>query len=45
MYIDQMRRRAYETRRPILMDEKYRQGTRDVVLIDRNSRPSTFWKP
>ena len=40
-YIDQMRRRAYESAPlPILMDEeKYRQGTRDVVLIDRNSAP------
>ena len=40
-YIDQMRRRAYESAPlPILMDEeKYRQGTRDVVLIDRNSEP------
>ena len=40
-YIDQMRRRAYESAPlPILMDEeKYRQGTRDVVLVDRNSNP------
>ena len=40
-YIDQMRRRAYESAPlPIMMDEeKYRQGTRDVVLVDRNSTP------
>jgi len=40
-YIDQMRRKAYESDPlPILMDEeKYRQGTRDVVLIERNSEP------
>ncbi len=40
-YIDQMRRRAYESAPlPILMDEeKYRQGTRDVVLIDRDPTP------
>jgi hypothetical protein len=40
-YIDQMRRRAYHSAPlPILMDEeKYRQGTRDVVLVDRNSTP------
>ena len=37
-YIDQMRRRAYDSAPlPIMMDEeKYRQGTRDVVLIDKN---------
>jgi len=40
-YIDQMRRRAYESAPlPIMMDEeKYRQGTRDVVLIDRSKEP------
>ena len=40
-YIDQMRRRAYESAPlPIMMDEeKYRQGTRDVVLIDRSTKP------
>ena len=40
-YIDQMRRRAYESAPlPIMMDEeKYRQGTRDVVLVDRNGAP------
>ena len=38
-YIDQMRRRAYESAPlPIMMDEeKYRQGTRDVVLIGRST--------
>ena len=38
-YIDQMRRRAYESAPlPIMMDEeKYRQGTRDVVLIGRSN--------
>ncbi|MGB1074921.1 MAG: DUF2723 domain-containing protein [Flavobacteriales bacterium] len=36
-YIDQMKRRAYESAPlPILMDEeKYRQGTRDIVLLNR----------
>ena len=36
-YIDQMKRRAYESAPlPIRMDEeKYRQGTRDIVLLDR----------
>ena len=40
-YIDQMRRRAYESAPlPIMMDEeKYRQGTRDVVLVERSSEP------
>ena len=40
-YIDQMRRRAYESAPlPIMMDEeKYRQGTRDVVLVERKSQP------
>ena len=40
-YIDQMRRRAYESAPlPIMMDEeKYRQGTRDVVLVERSSNP------
>ena len=40
-YIDQMRRRAYESAPlPIMMDEeKYRQGTRDVILVDRQSQP------
>ena len=39
-YIDQMRRRAYDSAPlPIMMDEeKYRQGTRDVVLVDRKSQ-------
>ena len=38
-YIDQMRRRAYESAPlPIMMDEeKYRQGTRDVVLVGRSN--------
>ena len=38
-YIDQMRRRAYDSAPlPIMMDEeKYRQGTRDVVLIGRSN--------
>ena len=41
-YIDQMRRRAYESAPlPIMMDEeKYRQGTRDVVLVGRASKPT-----
>ena len=41
-YIDQMRRRAYESAPlPIMMDEeKYRQGTRDVVLVGRSSQPT-----
>ena len=36
-YIDQMKRQAYESAPlPILMDEEsYRQGTRDVVVLDR----------
>ena len=36
-YIDQMKRQAYESAPlPIEMDEeKYRQGTRDIVLLDR----------
>ncbi len=36
-YIDQMKRKAYESDPlPIRMDEeKYRQGTRDIVLLDR----------
>ena len=36
-YIDQMKRKAYESAPlPIEMDEeKYRQGTRDIVLLDR----------
>ena len=40
-YIDQMRRRAYESAPlPIMMDEeKYRQGTRDVILVNRQSQP------
>jgi len=35
-YIDQMKRRAYESAPlPIRMDEeKYRQGTRDIVILD-----------
>ena len=38
-YIDQMRRRAYESAPlPIMMEEeKYRQGTRDVVLVGRSN--------
>ena len=40
-YIDQMRRRAYESAPlPIMMDEeKYRQGTRDVVLVGKGNGP------
>jgi hypothetical protein len=36
-YVDQMKRRTYESAPlPISMDEeKYRQGTRDIVLLDR----------
>ena len=41
-YIDQMKRQAYESAPlPILMDEEsYRQGTRDVVVLDRPSNSS-----
>ena len=40
-YIDQMRRRAYESAPlPIIMDEeKYRQGTRDIIMIEAKSSP------
>ena len=42
-YIDQMRRRAYESAPlPILMDEEdYRQGTRDVIFINKKNPPSS----
>ena len=41
-YIDQMKRQAYESSPlPILMDEEsYRQGTRDVVVLDRPKNSS-----
>ena len=41
-YIDQMKRQAYESSPlPILMDEEsYRQGTRDVVVMDRPQNAS-----
>ena len=37
-YIDQMRRKAYESEPlPIMMnEEQYRQGTRDIVLLEQN---------
>ncbi|MEY3397575.1 MAG: hypothetical protein RL220_169 [Bacteroidota bacterium] len=39
-YIDQMKRQAYESE-PVpfsLTEQQYRQGTRDVVVLDRGSR-------
>ena len=41
-YIDQMKRQAYESSPlPIKMDEeKYRQGTRDLVILDTPRNPS-----
>ncbi|MDG2209565.1 MAG: DUF2723 domain-containing protein [Flavobacteriales bacterium] len=41
-YIDQMKRKAYEsTPLPIQMDEeKYRQGTRDIVILDPPKTPN-----
>lgn len=40
-YVDQMKRAAYESRPlPIQMsEEKYRQGTRDIVLLDSPKNP------
>lgn len=42
-YIDQMKRQAYESAPlPIRMDEEsYRQGTRDLVVLDRPSNPQS----
>ncbi len=40
-YIDQMKRKAYESD-PVqfkMAEEKYRQGTRDIVLMDRPANP------
>jgi hypothetical protein len=44
-YIDQMRRKAYESDPlPFSMDEeKYRQGTRDIVYLIDNPRISRDW--
>lgn len=41
-YIDQMKRQAYESEPlPIYMDEeKYRQGTRDIVVLDAPKDPN-----